>query len=138
MSLTKFLIALAMLSASWDNISVDIGGFTFRLTQLAILPVFLFWSLSTVFSGKINKILGGGDIISWIIFQVAFILNSPHLGNAVAYFIWMVFNIFVIFSIVYYSDKIFSSSLAEIVCCYGVDWNYSINFVARFQNKFYQ
>lgn len=97
-------IKLAIFTTSFDIFGViNIAGFNFRITQLAIIPCFIMLFLSS----KNKKIIHPHGIlylILWFILQAVFSFRSPSLKNAIGYDLWLAFDILVIYSIVNLCD----------------------------------
>lgn len=64
--------------------------------------------LRIVKSRKAELYLGMRYLLVWLAFQILFIGMSPDFGNAVAYTLWLIFNILTVYLIVYYSDSVFT------------------------------
>jgi hypothetical protein len=88
---------LGVLTTSFDTFLAVNLGFTLRLSQLFFLIPILH-SLSTVLvTRRIVKPYGFGKILLWAGFIVAFIPNTSVVDRNIAYCIWLIFNILIIF-----------------------------------------
>lgn len=102
--LVRAWLTLSIFTVSFDIVGVmEISNLTFRLTQLFILPVILSWFMRSIcWNGKLVLPVGGGALLIWTLLQMVFVIRSPNLKNAVAYFCWLVFNVCVVFSVSYF------------------------------------
>lgn len=97
--LTTFLFYAGVATISFDLVSVAIGGFTFRLSQVLLLfPIFV-GLVSFVFRRKERLPLGYFHLLCWTMFLLLFIGNTPFLTRNLGYFVWHVFNLLLILSV---------------------------------------
>lgn len=105
----KICIFLAVATCSFDIFAnVTFLGFNFRFCQFILFPVIFLMILRIVKNRKAELYLGMRYLLVWLAFQILFIGMSPDLGNAVAYTLWLIFNILTVYLIVYYSDRVFT------------------------------
>lgn len=110
-STVPFFTALAIYTTSFDIVGViNLGSVTIRCTQLFTLPILIIWILNTIYRQKWKAPIAWKWLLIWIAMQFAFIFRSPNIKNALGYYLWLIFNVCVVFSTVdncgkYYSFK---------------------------------
>lgn len=104
--LIRLCLAIAIYTSSFDIVGiVNLFGFNFRLTQLAILPLLIHMAFLSLRKEKIIMPKGMIFLILWVVLQTLFSFRSPSLKNAVGYDLWLIFDVFVVFSVVFFLDK---------------------------------
>lgn len=101
-------VALIFLTSSFDIVAnVDLFGFNLRACQF--LSLILIALLIAEWSKRPVRVpIGGKYLIAWIVIQFLFIFRSLNFANAVGYFMWLIFDVFLIFALVQYVGRAFS------------------------------
>lgn len=108
-TIIQICLALAIFTTSFDIVGIiNIVGFNFRFTQFIILPVFVLYIFHIIKDKKIQPLTGDKWLWLWVLFQGLFIFRSASIKNALGYFLWLIFNILVIYAISYFTDKAYS------------------------------
>lgn len=116
-TIIKICIFLSIITCSFDIFAnVIIAGLNFRFCQFVLLPVMIFLLYSIIRSRKIKGFLGMEYLLIWLAFQIIFVFRSPDLSNAVAYVLWLIFNIWTVYLIYYYTDVAFT--IEELMVIY--------------------
>lgn len=113
----RICVFLAVATSSFDIFAnITFLGFNFRFCQFILLPVMVLLLLNIVKAGKVEMYLGMKYLLVWFVFQILFITMSSDMVNAVAYTLWLVFDIFTVYLIGYYSDIAFT--IEELIKVY--------------------
>lgn len=101
-------VALIFLTSSFDIVAnVDLFGFNLRACQF--LSLILIALLIAEWSKRPVRVpIGGKYLIAWIVIQFLFIFRSLNFANAIGYFMWLIFDVFLIFAMVQYVGRAFS------------------------------
>lgn len=101
-------IALIFLTSSFDIVAnIDLFGFNLRACQF--LSLILIALLIAEWSKRPVRVpIGGKYLIAWMVIQFLFIFRSLNFANAFGYFMWLVFDVFLIFAMVQYVGRAFS------------------------------
>lgn len=101
-------VALIILTSSFDIVAnVDLFGFNLRACQF--LSLILIVLLIAEWSRRPIRVpIGGKYLIAWIVIQFLFIFRSLNFANAIGYFMWLIFDAFLIFALVQYVGRAFS------------------------------
>ena len=98
-----YCIFLGILTASFDIfMTIDIGGFTFRISQVFFIIAIIWMIAVIVKQRKIFIPIEGFFLLTWIILQGFFISNSPNIKNAISYFLWLLIDVLIVM-VIYYS-----------------------------------
>ncbi len=101
-------VALILLTASFDIVAnVDLFGFNLRACQFLSLILIALLIIECL-KRPIRVPIGGKYLIAWIAIQFLFIFRSLNFANALGYFMWLIFDVFLIFGIVQYVGRAFS------------------------------
>lgn len=104
-----FFLALTFVCDSFDVVGVvNIAGYDFRFAQLMALFVIIGAFIGSLKDGFLHIAHRDVYLIIWIALQFFFLFRSPDLRNAVVYFLWLVFDVAIAFSIVYHLNRIYS------------------------------
>lgn len=113
--LAFLLIGIAFFTSSFDIfLSLDIGGFNLRVSQLALLPVVGAYLCSSMagFRGNVPK--GGVLLLLWVGLLGIFTLRSSNLLNGLGYEAYLCFDALIVFALAY-----FAKSANDIRWLYG-------------------
>ena len=98
-NIIKKLLFLALLTASFDIVGViTLSGFNFRFSQFIFIFIFFYTFIKCI---RIKKILLSKSwywLLLFIILQAFMIIRSPHIKNAIGYFLWLIFDSLIILS----------------------------------------
>lgn len=108
----RLCMTLVILFSSFDIVlTIDIGGYTFRMAQIFLGIAILIYFLYCIVQKKIvvSKIIV--PLFVWVGLQAILIKNSPNINNAVGYYLWLITDILIIvimYSVIDSRDKLFS------------------------------
>ncbi|MBQ3318675.1 glycosyltransferase [Candidatus Saccharibacteria bacterium] len=95
------LIFAIFLTSSFDvALTLELFGFTFRLTQLLSIVLMLIIGIQIIIKRRVEKPLGLRYLIFWIILLLLFTFNTILPKTNLAYDAWAVFNVALVFAFV--------------------------------------
>lgn len=106
----RVCVSLTILTSSFDVfLNLQIGGLSFRFSQFAILPVIVLFFFENKLVGNDWK-LSKDDawFVLWVIVQFCFVFRSPNLKNAIGYWLWLLLDTLMIFSIRFFCGREYS------------------------------
>ena len=102
MPLHVICMIIVIYTASFDIfLTLDIGGFTFRIAQFFLLVAIMWLILCVIKAKKIYMPVGTQYLLIWAFLQGIFVTNSPNQKNAIGYFLWLLMDIGIIFAMYY-------------------------------------
>ncbi len=96
--MVHFLFYCGVFTISFDLLSVAIGGFTFRLSQIFLSIPMGIGAVVFIIVKKERLPLGFVSLFFWTVFLLLFINNTTYLTRNIGYFVWHIFNVFLILS----------------------------------------
>lgn len=120
-----FLI-LGIFTTSFDIFLVFNLGFNFRMSQIFLLVPIGYVFLTISAAPVVRWPLGFSPLLIWALFMAAFIPNTGHLTRSIGYWLWLAFDIILIFAVVQLLDNV--QKILTVIRWYL----YSFLFVATF------
>lgn len=100
-NLIIFFIALSLITASFDLfLNVQLGGFSFKVTQMTMSFAIFFSFIYTFFRGKGTLPLGFPALLLWSFFMILFIPHTTFIERNILYVFWLMFSILSIYALV--------------------------------------
>lgn len=107
MKLLDLLLIISIFTTSFDIFGViNFLGFNFRLTQFVLFPLFFICFFSYVKTKTITRFTGDKWLVLWTLVQFLLIPKSPHFKNALAYALWLTFEVIMIYVVLKRSRSI--------------------------------
>lgn len=92
------LLIIAVFTSSFDILfNVVIGGYTFRLCQVALMPLMLFMIIEACMGRKQPIPIGSKWLLAWFAVMAVFMFRSPNLKNGIYYELFLLFCILTLF-----------------------------------------
>ena len=99
-------ITLIFLTSSFDIcLTAEVAGFTFRFSQLLCAVLLIYYFYKIIKNKKIEKPLGGKQLICWTILVLLFTFNTIYPFINVGYHLWLIFNVAIVICITQIVDK---------------------------------
>ena len=96
-----FLLFLSIFCISFDIfLTINVAGFNLRFSQILFAVLLIYVLLIVVKKNKIVVPLGFLPLIIWMVFQIIFLPNTTFIERSIGYILWMIFNLFMIFTVV--------------------------------------
>jgi hypothetical protein len=89
--------SFGVLTTSFDTFLVINLGFTLRVSQFFFLIPILYSISTALIRRKVVKPYGYEKLLFWAAFVLAFIPNTSFIERNIAYGIWLIFNILIVF-----------------------------------------
>lgn len=92
------LIFLIFLTSSFDIfLTVDVFGFTFRISQIFCIALMIIYLCTIIKRGKMILPLGYKNLLIWVAMLVAVTFNTALPSINIGYHLWLIFDILIIF-----------------------------------------
>lgn len=90
------LFYISLITVSFDVFLVIPLGFNFRISQLALIPIFAYIAFKKILIPNIKLPIGFNYLLIWSLFIIAFIPNTSFLTRSIGYGFWHIFNLFLV------------------------------------------
>lgn len=108
-NMEKMLIAIAIFTSSFDIFgAINIFGYTFRVSQFVMMPIIVVYLIDCIKNRHMELPIGGNPLLIFCALQFIMLFRSPSIANGFQYFIWLLFSVLSLFSIVYSCERFFS------------------------------
>lgn len=126
LGICTWMLALCAVLISFDLIALKAGGFTLRPTDVLMVAIVLFTLPESLGSLDFHWPLGFGLLLTWTVFVLIFIPNTPFLFRSIGYAGWLFLDVAFVFAAVQVVNS--PAKLKFVLYCYAM----SFGFIAAF------